>query len=917
MSLRRLQKKKEQAKLEETKSTTEKNHLPLATHKRYLPCRVHSWHFCCYHTVSLRTSVMAVHERSQLPVNGGPDLHQPDVAEIREYEKILTIHDQIFSGNHPRLKVPPHVVRKVTPRSVQASPVSGSRGGLEPSAIPKSKPQWVSQSGAPWKNSNSSSINDSPPIGSVPVPSHTPASRISTKTTSEIDPIFLTKSDDLVRAEIQLQRQRIERSLRDQVEQKKIEARHQVIAQDSKPDFDVTNVLHKALEIAKPVEPSEVQRANRNTTASDSFDENSFYSSRAPDSPQHGDQRPASPQLEQQAHPMEIDDLDADAPVDHRFRTVQQVEPSNSHTTDQETENAPYAVSGKRAPSPKQPENARHNYLPQEHADAYEEPEYSPPGPDIPVSRKASQDYNRRGMDTRRRASGRMSGRGQNGRRSMSPRDVRVVRNHITSPAAPQPSRVSPLAVAKVPSITQVRPERHMETAPTGHDSARASPEAPVQPVMSRKRRRMRDSGDAMRHVAPRQAAESPRPYIKEEPVSPPPFSDVPAPITTRNRQAPEKPVYVDTTSPQYTPVPERREYNQRKLAYEPNRYVKRYDMASPVEPNIVRTPSQIGYRRPVRDNQDLRRVASLQHARQPEIPQDYPEPGVQPRSMRATSYAVVERPPQPERTSRYYEEPLQSYPRRYIQPEDEPVAPASSRFRDNYDEMEIEPRVMAPPQRRIVVDEHGNQYYESALPKVQQLPPARHAKVDSYHEGPRVRNGSMRAASVVEDSYGERRYVQEMPPPPPTYRRVTDYARSVVPERRPYTREYDDKEPIMRSESVQVMDYPPRHHAPYVDDHGLPREDVIRVASVRPQHRQYEEPREMVQRVQSVRPGGREVSVYVDDEQRQPREYIPMDKQGYGIARSARDERFYGDDDGDRMVMDGGREVHRLPSRY
>jgi hypothetical protein len=34
---------------------------------------------------------------------------------------------------------------------------------------------------------------------------------------SEIDPIFLTKSDDLIRAELQLQRQRLERALRDQV----------------------------------------------------------------------------------------------------------------------------------------------------------------------------------------------------------------------------------------------------------------------------------------------------------------------------------------------------------------------------------------------------------------------------------------------------------------------------------------------------------------------------------------------------------------------------------------------------------------------------------------------------------------------------------------------------------------------------
>ena len=865
---------------------------------------------------------MSIHPRSQLPVNGGGvDIQQPDLTEVLEYEKILNIHDQIFSGNHPRLQVPPHVVRKVTPRSVQASPVSGSQLPTEPSAMPKSRGQWASQPSGPWntQNSKSPSLND---VGAVP---HTSTSRVSTKTSSGLDPIFLTKSDDLVRAETQLQRQRVERSLRDQVEHQKMEARQKLILQDANPDFSVSEVLAKAMEMVKPDEPSEVQGANGNAAASDSFDENSFYSSRAPDSPQQGDQRPASPASERQVHPMDIDDLDADAPVDHRMHEARPHEAVNSYPIDQETRGAPFNVGSKRPHSPKQPENApmrepvRHNYPAQDHADAYEEPEYSPPGPNIPASRKASQDHNRRGMGTRRRASGRMSGRGGFGRRSMSPpKDVRVVRNHITSPAAPQPSRVSPLAVAKVPSITQIQQDHHVENSLAGHDSARTSPEPPAQTITSRKRRRMQNSGDSVRQVPPRQALESPRPFIKEEPVSPPPFADALPPRAPPSRQAPERPVFLDSTSPRFTPVPERREYSQRPSVYEPERYVKRYDLASPVEPNVIRTSSQMGYRRPARDNQDLRRVASLQHARQPEIPQDYPEPSVHPRSMRATSYAVVERPPQPERTARYYEEPLQPYPRRYIQPDDEP-APPPARFRDNYDDMEVEPRVMGPPQRRIVVDEHGNQYYESALPKVQQLPPVRHAKVDSYSERPQVRHGSVRAASIMEDSYGERRYVQEMPPPPAGYRRVSNYAQSAVPERRPYVREYDDKEPVVRGESVQMMDYPPPRHPPtYIDENGIPREEMVRVSSVRPQPRQYEEPRETIQRVQSVRPAGRAVSVYVDDEARQPREYVPMENSGYGMARPAREERFYADDDGDRMVFDGGRDVvHRLPPRY
>lgn len=109
---------------------------------------------------------------------------------------------------------------------------------------------------------------------------------------SEINPILLTKSDDLVRAELGLQRQRLERTLRDQLELRKQESKQKPSAQDTKPDFDVSEVLKQAQEIVRPVsltDPSETAGQN------DSFDDNSYYSSKAPDSPPMGDQPTPSP----------------------------------------------------------------------------------------------------------------------------------------------------------------------------------------------------------------------------------------------------------------------------------------------------------------------------------------------------------------------------------------------------------------------------------------------------------------------------------------------------------------------------------------------------------------------------------------------------------------------------------------------
>ncbi|KAJ5905720.1 uncharacterized protein N7473_002636 [Penicillium subrubescens] len=815
--------------------------------------------------------------------------------ELKEYERILKISDEIFAGSHPRLKVPQQFVRKPVARN--------SQHGHPAQQVAKSKHFGVPAGNVPVSNTaQRPQTSQAPPAaGNAPTTSvlnaAAPPFRMAPKPTSEIDPIFLTKSDDLVRAEIQLQRQRVERTLRDQIEQKKLDSKLKPAIQDTKPDFDVSDVLDRALEIVRPVslsDPSEVNGPN------DSFDENSFYSSRAPDSPQPaGAHRKSSP-----AAPAQPLSSASRVPVDHYADELQRLEALNRSGSDQEMHDA-YPVVDQLAPNPSkptlsyQPKASGHLHELQL-ADAPEEPEYSPPAPVAPPTDPRHYERMATGDDR-----GRYADRTQGIQGVTSPAtNVKVVRNHITSPAAPRPSRVSPLATAKVPSVQQLRggrPERGSEQVYSDPDSGRASPSGPAHQVMSRKRRKLHGKEDTRLVSHKSQNAGPSDAYIKAEPVSPPPFADDPAVNPSRHPQ--ERPVYIDIASPQYTPVVERHEPSVRGPAYELNPYHE-----IPAEQGTLRAVSQLGDRRVVRDDSDLRRVTTMQYARQPEYPRGYVE--TEPRGGRAASYAVVERLPQ--ERPRYYEEVPSSYGPRYITVDDG-HQPA---YQDPYYEEHPPVRVMAAPERRFVVDEHGNRFEMVPAPRMQSMAPpprpmSRAPKADVYSDHVPVRTASARAPSVIQDPYGEHRYVQEMPPPPPTYRRVvSDYARPVAGERRAYATPLESHDPYAPSEGVQLAEYVPRRPA-YVEDHAQPLERVIRTSSVRPQPVRYEEPLEVVQRVGSVRPVGpsREVSVFLDDRQRG--EYI---ERPYYV----REQRYYEGDDGNRMALDGPADsVQRAQPRY
>lgn len=851
----------------------------------------------------------------QAPVNGFPR-RPTEVNEALEYEKILSIYNQVIAGNHPRLSLPGPVngLARASPKQHSSQvPIKAAVPPMSEPATPTRLPGLQFSNSVqelPAKTANLDRSSFPPRL----VPSKPPA--------SELDPIFLTKSDDLVRAEIHLQRQRVERALREQVEQKRVDARHKPSFAEAKPEFDVADVLTKALALVQPVTFEESRGVNENGSTSDSFDENSFYSSKAPDStPRDGDDSQKSSISKHQVQPVDNDELDADRLVDRHSHEMQQVDITNS----------PYKVIPRPAFSSAPIPHYRYDAGNTRDGGATlaatvldedeDEPEYSPPEPTQTTQFKdgrsamSGETYPERA----RRMNGRHRNQYQNDGRYEPPIDahVRIVRSHITSPIAPQPSRVSPLAVAKGPPFSQNRRHRH-DHGPQRRageaESERTSPDMAVSTIHPRKKRKVQDGRKGIR----RRAAGSPDPVIKDEPVSPPPFHNVPPLGAAKSRQAAARPIYIDVEQPvDVRYIPDR----QQEL---PSRQ-SLYDVEAQTPHSAPRILSRAGLRDVPKVGQDLRRVISVQDL----PPREYVEPTYHTptRLSRAPSYAVGEGVGRT-REARPTEGQPQMYERPQVMEEGPLPSPAYRNVEFGHQAV-IQP-MAPPPQRRIVVDEYGQRFYETNQPVRASVvpPPGRRFDADDFSDVAASRNGLSRAVSVLEEPYRETRYVQqEMPPPQMVYRRVAEAprpptsdlryiqetSRSTASDGRYITRQPVEAIPPQRGGSMQMQEYPARQPT-YIEDNMMPRETIMRVASVRPAARPYEEPQEVYQRVQSVRPEIRELSVFPEDRSGVRREYVQVEGPRYEVRRTAEGDRYYRIDEGGRMMLDGS--VEARPTR-
>ncbi len=852
------------------------------------------------------------------------------------YNKIISIRDSVLAKDLPVRVLNPSATRANAPSTTGALSLHLEAGPTIEAPNGTPKPPQVSSTSFPQPSKMNVPKTRSAPVQprmpnvqSLPNPS---------SGSSGIDPIFLTKSDVLVRAEIHQKRQRLERALEEQVHRL---ARQNAPDYEALPEFDVTEVLKKAQELVKPIKLPQSSRVNGGASSSDSFDENTFYSSQMDESttPEEADEshkrRPNShkicsfflrgerckygdkcifshdPALKQKleaegSQAMDLDRVNADEQTSSRKKNA-----SNKRArTDATQPKPPVKETNANIPSLSQEEverKARIARLEAELRSAKAEqeglsdvtsrqatkpthdlpgrPAYSPPGPDEfgrdaglrePESRQAvilSQRHAANDGQPQVREFGRHIGNP-----APLPSDVRIVTNHIRSPVAPQPSRVSPLAVAKVPQVSQIQRE-HGETRRSSRASnvenvsANQSPNVASQSRSSRKRRRELDSGEQTRNVVPRTNFGSPVVRVKEEPVSPPPFNAAePNMQQVRLRQEGPRQIYVNTAAPQYR---DHEPFHQQTMIVERAAYDQMNDGRSPQTPLIRRVVSRNGQRYVVNGEQDLRRVVTApRQVRAPISPAPYPVEYSAPqlRTTRVASQAYVS--PIPRNVLPQYGASDQAPTAAYPQNDRSPSPPI---HHVQQSPIERHPIAMAPPPRRIVVDQWGNRFLEAPMPverHVSVAPIARETDYDPGYEPVTSRNHSVvRQPQVIRVDDEGHEYVRKAPP------RINEYfdlpTRQVT---RPRSEMYEDESYIARSDGPRHVSYAENRPAAHYDevpvqdarivrlqsvrpverqfeDVQAPDERIVRMQSVRPMERQYEAPGEQILRVQSVRP--------------------------------------------------------------
>lgn len=718
-------------------------------------------------------------------VNG---LGAPSPAEEEElYTQLLQLQDVVLAGKHPLFKLPQPVVEQLkaaliapeTPVAVNGTAFTTNQQQLQ---SPHAK------------------LNGLPGL-------HAPATSITNGGTSAyaakaagLDPIFLQKSDSLVRAEGQLKRQRIERDLESTVNQRKYSSRDKDPGAEGPSRIDMDAVLNAAHIRVPPVSGLKPTKA----ASMSSFDENDYYSSQAPSdwssdaSPSKGSDKGTG------AFTADFERLGAAANTSTSFAE------SSRYTQKR-------AMPGSSLPHASKD---RPHFYTNEPDDVYniedEDDEYTPPdaaafdslhgdgtATDLQQHSPPEDDNSDYEPGEITQESAVPSPPFQAAQASYPSAGVPVIRNHLTHIAAPQPNRVSPLATAKGPSIelelVNGRPEIVQKPQPQQRSipmQSRASTASPPGNAAGgskgkarRTKKRKRDHRDQVheqpnksakknRRVSDRQAARAmsppqPEPYIKDEPTSPPPFANVPEAPVYRQQQYMQAPAQVDLSTPGQPP--------RVQYVNEPPSSGLRYQYAQPSSPAGSRIASPGGFRPVQRDTQDLRRVASLHYAQRPPSPTQTVYSPVGP--YRAASAAYGEQrplqlaPAEPEEAPRYREVPPQSE----VQYVRAPSPPRMQSYQDPCTRAQS-PAVMGPPPpRRVIVDQFGNRYYAAesapAPSRASVAPVDRIAESQSMYE---------RAPSRMSVAYAP-------PPPQPLYEPMETRMAPPPPRRQEQPIEYVD----------------------------------------------------------------------------------------------------------------------------
>lgn len=771
-----------------------------------------------------------------------PTLTANELREILEYERIIQFKDAVLAGTYSRFKIPAHLDPKIPNGSSPNHPTT-------PANLP------------PRPTHSTPGSNDSSFYNKSPNTQRSTGSRATMS--SEINPILLEKSDDLIKAEIQLQRQRLERALRDQIEQQRILARAAAQTSESLPNFDLTEVLQKALAIVHPSTTAEVEPSigARSSAASDSFDDNTFYSS------QHDTPEPSPPRGQKESGEIGSGLLAGGPSIDHSSKAQDEDQDvviigtslsQNNHLEDLRSQNH-------SRPSLEHGSSDSNNY--HDAAESASEaqrigkigrPQYSSTGTSNPVSVDSDDQM----ADARA-----IQGQNPNTREDFEIVSVpKVIRNHNLSPVAPQPARVSPLATARDPPILResLVPQELQSAQLTalrnipGISSTDSSPKGTKTPKGTKKSEKKKEKKRKGKGKGALASPESP--YIKPEPKSPSPFSAAPLP-RPQKRQRQSGQYAAELNYDDYRPE----QNNQARIAmYSDPRGPPLYEHNGNAYARN-RQPSPV-YRRVESVNDPYRRVSGGQYARGPESPSVFVTPYAQQenRPLRAASAVIDRRVPE---DGRYYREP---------------VLRASVRA-DADRERSRSPIAMEPPRQamRIVIDEYGRKYYEPApAPSMRQsvAPPTRYRDEEVIYERAPIRTLTQRAMEGYED---DGLIVRRGSPALTTPRRVVtqpEYGIPAPPDYRPYRqREYSVRPSAMGPPGEEHL---PRREMSHFE--GPPREYAPqRAMSVRPG---YEMPQQFPSRMQSVHPEAppREYAASVRPEAY--REVVPQAQREYSV---------------------------------
>lgn len=743
----------------------------------------------------------------------GPGSDEREVHQIHQYQSIVKFRDAVFSGKHPSVKLPSGVV-----------PVHSDTRQKSAETLPNGESSTARNAQAVSANA----LVPMPPPPPPSAPSHEPIlDRPRGSAPAEFNPILLEKSDELIQAEIKLQRQRLERSLKEDVEQRRGAKSERA---ELLTDIDLSDVLVKALALVQatsaPV-PIDSNLTAANEASSDSFDDNTFYSSRH-DTPESrlaalvqsesddgGEYEPAESQPVLESNPI-----------------MQNALPSGSLVNEvNATQNTPLA----------QPQGV--------HTDPREAASYS----SVPVQVPGLNNYpSLNGTSASVIQNNSVGSRDRpNERRKTDvdrPAPQKDAREHIddfyvdTHPPSPlvrsrpePPQAVAPQSPAS-PFIVREAPAQNAVlragVAPAQVAALRNEPTTATSPESSPHAGKgsNKKKGKKKRKVD-RQAPEDVMPYIKPEPRSPSPSVNAPAYIRPNKRQkhAQKQPQDVEMTEARPPRDPQ-----QPPLSYEPSPYrggqlPVEYGAAS----NYPQRSVTAGFAQPAYSAGylDDRRPAESYAIPQASSPQFYPP---RPPSVVYSARPLVVNDGYPDQQRVYREHPEAA--RVSTRPESDAYG---------------QPR----PPSRLLVDSFGREYIEPPRPVVRQSvgPPVHRGEPEIVYERAVPRPAPRHVAPPPAFDDGHMVYTRASSAYPMPRRVVTqpEYIQPDFTETR--YREYSTRPLGPPTEYIPMA--PPAR--PPVQGDAQPREYTGRAVSVRPaEPARYEMPYEYT-RTQSVRPEG------------------------------------------------------------